>query len=206
MGEWLRGKLGLILMGRARLSKSLIKLLNFLLMEGAVFTPCCLTWDQTMVEIMKTMATSFKRSCACTAAFSTPDLAAGHCQSRPLLETPGHSQASLGQSLLGSLLFSPGSWCTQGFVCALQESVSPVCVISGGSIVELMATFSKSAPGLRHPEPLPLWHATADLHLHRRLSSTQSHVWLLLHTWCLLLHTSSCLSPPSISGRYGVWF
>ena len=31
----------------------------------------------------------------------------------------------LGQSL-GSLLLSPGSWCTQGFVCALQGSVSPV--------------------------------------------------------------------------------
>ena len=44
----------------------------------------------------------------------------------PLLETPGHSWASLGQSLVGSLLLSPGSWCTQGFVCALQESVSPV--------------------------------------------------------------------------------
>ena len=98
----------------------------------------------------------------------------------PLLETPGHSQASLGQSLLGSLLFSPGSWCTQVFVCALQESVSPVCVISGGCIVELMVTLSKSAPGLRHPEPLPLWHATADLHLHSRHSSTQSHVWLSL--------------------------
>ena len=27
---------------------------------------------------------------------------------------------------MGSLLLSPGSWCTQGFVCALQESVSPV--------------------------------------------------------------------------------
>ena len=26
----------------------------------------------------------------------------------------------------GSLLLSPGSWCTQGSVCALQESVSPV--------------------------------------------------------------------------------
>ena len=38
----------------------------------------------------------------------------------------GHSWASLGQSLVESLLFSPGSWCTQGFVCALQESVSPV--------------------------------------------------------------------------------
>ena len=32
----------------------------------------------------------------------------------------------LGQSLVRSLLLSPGSWCAQGFVCALQESVSPV--------------------------------------------------------------------------------
>ena len=44
----------------------------------------------------------------------------------PLLETPGHSRASLGQSLVGSLLLSPGSWCIQGSVCALQESVSLV--------------------------------------------------------------------------------
>ena len=34
--------------------------------------------------------------------------------------------ASLGQSLVGSLLLSPGSWCAQGFVCALQESASLV--------------------------------------------------------------------------------
>ena len=40
--------------------------------------------------------------------------------------TPGHSWASLGQYLVGSLLLSPGSWCTQGFVCAILESVSPV--------------------------------------------------------------------------------
>ena len=53
-------------------------------------------------------------------------LAAGHCQPTPPPETPGHSQASLGQSLAGSLLPLPGSWCTQGSVCALQESVSPV--------------------------------------------------------------------------------
>ena len=133
-----------------------------------------------MVEVTKIMATSFKRSHACTAPLSAPNPAAGHHGPMHLPETPGHSQASLGQSLLGSLLFSPGSWCTQAFVCALQESVSPVCVISGGCIVELMVTLSKSAPGLRHPEPLPLWHATADLHLHSRHSSTQSHVWLSL--------------------------
>ena len=70
--------------------------------------------------------TSFRRSRACTAAPSGPDPAAGHRQPTPLPETPGHSQASLGQSFLGSLLLSPGSWCTQGFVCALQESVSLV--------------------------------------------------------------------------------
>ena len=51
----------------------------------------------------------------------------------PLLETPGHSWASLGQSLLGSLLLSPVSWCTQGSAYALEDSVSPVrqgCILS----------------------------------------------------------------------------
>ena len=46
--------------------------------------------------------------------------------SRALPETPRHSWACLGQSVLGSLLLSPGSCCAQGSVCALQESVSPV--------------------------------------------------------------------------------
>ena len=47
-------------------------------------------------------------------------------RSVPLPETPGHSQASLHQSLVGSLLLSPGPCYVQGFVCALHESVSPV--------------------------------------------------------------------------------
>ena len=72
------------------------------------------------------MATSFKRSHAHSATLSAPNPAAGHHQPTPMPETPGHSWASLGQSLVGSLLFSPGSWCTQGSVYALQESVSPV--------------------------------------------------------------------------------
>ena len=79
-----------------------------------------------MVEVMKIMATSFRRSHARTAALNAPNPVAGHHQPTPPPETPGHSQASLGQSLVGSLLLSPGSWCTQGFACALQESVSPV--------------------------------------------------------------------------------
>ena len=95
-------------------------------MAGAVFPPCCLTWSQTMVEVVKIMVTSFKRSHPGTAALSAPNPVAGYHWHTLPLETPGHSQESLGQSLVGSLLLSPGSWCTRGFVCALQESVSPV--------------------------------------------------------------------------------
>ena len=63
-----------------------------------------------MVEVVKIMATSFKRSHAGSATLTAPSSAAGHHQTTPLPETPGHSWASLCQSL----------------VCALQESVSPV--------------------------------------------------------------------------------
>ena len=53
-----------------------------------------------------------------------PDPMAGHRQPTPPPETPGHSQASLTQSLVGSVLLSPGSCYGQGFVCARQ--VTPV--------------------------------------------------------------------------------
>ena len=69
-----------------------------------------------MVEVMKIMGISFKRSRAGTATLSAPNCAAGHCQPTPPQEIPGHSRASLGQALVGSLLLSPGSWCMQGSV------------------------------------------------------------------------------------------
>ena len=85
-------------------------------MGASVFPPCYL---QTMVEVMKMMVTSFKRSHEwCTATLSAPSPAAGHCQPTPLPETPGHSWASLGQSPVGSLLISPGSWCAQSWAKA----------------------------------------------------------------------------------------
>ena len=51
-----------------------------------------------------------------------------------------HWEASLAQSLVGSLLLSLGSWCAHGFVCALQESVTPAC----GSFVIKPHWLSKS--------------------------------------------------------------
>ena len=61
-----------------------------------------------MVEVMKIMGTSFKRSHASTATLGAPDPATGQRGPTPPLETPGHSQASLSQSLVESLLLDPG--------------------------------------------------------------------------------------------------
>ena len=91
--------------------------------------------QESLVEVMTIMDTSQKVHVH-TAVLSAPDPAAGHHSPTPLLEAPGHSWASLGQSLVGSLLLPPGSWCTQGSVCACQESVSQSFVSSGGSMVE----------------------------------------------------------------------
>ena len=111
-------------MGRAMLSKSLIQFS----VEGWSCVPSLLfTWSQNMVEIMKIMETSFKRSHACIAMLSAPNPAAAHHRPTPPLETPGHSQASLGQSLVGSLLLSPGSWYTRFCLCPPRVYFPVLC-------------------------------------------------------------------------------
>ena len=115
------------------------------MMDKAAFPPCYLTWGQTMVEVMKIMATSFKRAWARTAELSAPDTAPGHCRPTPPLETPGHSSASLDQSLWGycSFLLGPGA---HKVLFVPSKSLFPQsCVSSGGSVVVLMATSSKRA-------------------------------------------------------------
>ena len=97
-----------------------------------------------MMEVMKIIVTFFKRSHALTATLSAPSPAAGHRQLTSLPETPGHSRASLGQSLVGSLLLSPGPGAHKGLFVP-SKFVFPVCVSSGGSTVGLMVTSSKRA-------------------------------------------------------------
>ena len=139
----------------------LIKSLTQFSVDGWSCVPSLLlTWGPTMVEVVKIMVTSLKRSHTCPATLSAPNPAAGHHRPMPLLETLRHSQASPGQSLVGLLIFSPGAWCTQGPVCALQESISQFCVSSASSMVGLMVTSSKRAHAIpksaapRAPVPL----------------------------------------------------
>ena len=112
---------------------------------------------------MKIMLTSIKRSHACTATLSASNPAAGHHQSMPPPETPGHSPASLDQSVLGSLLLSSGSCCIK-FCCALRESIFQSCVSSGSSVVELMAASSKRAYAIPKAAALRASVPAADHH------------------------------------------
>ena len=175
-------------------------------MGWAVFPLCCLTWGQTLVEVMKIMATSFKKPHACIATLSVPSPAAGHHWPTPLLESPRHSQASLGQSLVESLLLFPGSWCIQCSVCALQEPVSPVlckfwqlCGEVNGDLVQ---------EGLCHTQVYCTqspWVFSSSLLTCTSARDTHSSVSVSVGSLGPGAH-KVCLSPLNISARYGVWF
>ena len=128
-------------MAKAMFSKSLIQFF----VEGWSCVPSLLfTWGQTMVEVMRIMVTSFKRS---HDALLHPVL---QPYSRPppthaSPETPGHSWASLGQFLVWSLLLSPSPG-AQGSLFLPSRNLFPQsCVSSGCSIVGLIVTSSKMA-------------------------------------------------------------
>ena len=109
-----------------------------------------------MVEVMKIMATSFKRSHAGTAALSTLSLQQATTDPRfcqRLLDTHGEVWVSL---LLGhcSFLLGPGE---HKFLFVPSKSLFPEsCVSSGDSMVGLMATSSKRAHAIpRSVAPSP---------------------------------------------------
>ena len=56
-----------------------------------------------------------------------PNPLAGHRRLTPPLETPGHSQASLGHTLVGSLLLSPASCCTRFCLCPPRVCFPVLC-------------------------------------------------------------------------------
>ena len=154
---------------------------------------------------MKIMSNSFKRSHACTAVFSAPDHAAGHHRPTPALETLGHSWASLGQSFVESLLLSPGSFCAQGLICALQESVSPVLCkfwwLYGGVFGDLLQESLCNTQVYCTQSPCP---CTSPLLTCTSAGDTQTQFWLSL---CGVSGSGAykvCLSPLSVSGGYGL--
>ena len=129
-------------MGRAMLSKCLIQFS----VDGWGCVPSLLfTWGQTMVEVMKIMATSFKRSMQAPLHSVPPTLqqaTANSCLCQRLLDTHRQVWVSL---LWGHCSFLPGPGAHK-FLFVPSKSLYPQsCVSSGGSMVGLMATSSKRA-------------------------------------------------------------
>ena len=96
------------------------------------------------------------------------------CWPTPPSEAPGHSRACPAQSLVRSWLLSPGSPCTQGFVCALQES--RVCFPSPVEVLPSTPTGLQSQIPWGFSVPLP------DLQVGKSVVSpgTFPSVWELL--------------------------
>ena len=133
-------------------------------MRRAVFLPCCLTWGQIMMEVMKIMVTLLEKvPCRyCHTQCSQP------CSRTPLTHTSAWD-----------------SWTLTG------KSGSVSCgVTSPFSWVLVHTRFCLCPPRVCFPipmqEPLPLWQATADPYLRRRHSNTQRKVQLSLcgASWC----------------------
>ena len=131
---WLWGKLGLALGGRAMLRNPLIQLpadewaellpwATFLVGLRQPSTGIYWLYGEANGNLQKDLN---QHTPPRTASASPSVLRAGHCWSTPSWETLKYSQAGLTQSFLGSWLLSLESLCTQGFVCALQESLSPL--------------------------------------------------------------------------------
>ena len=137
------------------------------------------------------MAISFKRSQAPTTTLSGTNPAAGHRRPTPPFWDSWTLIGKSGSVSCGVTAPYPGSWCTQGFISALQESVSPVLCKFWRLYSEVNDDLLQE--GLCHTQvcctqnPCPLWQATADLYLHRRHSSTQRQVWFSLCgvSWCV---------------------
>ena len=119
--DWWWGKLGLVLMGGAMLSKSLIQLS----VDGWGCVPSLLFDLRPNYGGGDEANSHLLQKVPCMHCYIQCLWPCSRLPPTPLLKTPGHSQASPRQSLVGSLLLSPGSWCAQGLVCALRESVSP---------------------------------------------------------------------------------
>ena len=130
--SWWQGlsvvNLGFALMGGTMLSKSSKQ---FSVDGAAVFPPCTLAWDETMVQVMVVNGNLLQKDlCQHAAApriivFRATAPEAGLNWTTPLPEVlDTHMQVA--QSLVGSLLLSPGSCSAQGFLCVFQESVSRV--------------------------------------------------------------------------------
>ena len=179
------------------LSKSLIQFS----VDGWSCVPSLLfIWGQTMVDVMKIMVTSLKRSHACTATVRAPSPAAGHHRPMPSPETPGHHrQVSCGVAVPSSLFLVH-----KALLCPPRVHfpvLSKFWRLYGGVNGNLLQE------GLCHTQvyctqsPCP---CSSPLMTRTSTGDTQTQFWLSLcgvsGFWCI----QGLFEPLRVSGGYGV--
>ena len=169
-------------------SKSLIQFS----VDGWSCVPSLLfTWGQTVVEVMRIMVTSFKRShTGCTQCLQ-------HCRRPPLTHTSTRDSWTL-TGMSGSVscgVTAPFFWVLVHTKFCLCQSCVKFWWLYGGVNGGLMPY-----PGLLHPEPLTLQQSTSDLYPHWE---TLKHSFVSVSVGSLGPGVHKvCLSPPSVSGGY----
>ena len=197
--DWLRGKLGLVLMGRGILSKSLIQFSVDGQDSIPSLRPKYVGGNENNADLLQQIPCKHCRT-QCLQSCTKPPL------TTPLPETPGHSRASLGPFFDHcSFLLSPGA---HNILFVPSKSLLPQsCVSSGSSMVGLMATSSRRAYAIprstapRAPAPAAGHCWSVPLQETLRHSSVSVSVGPLgpgAH--------KVCLRPLRVSGEYGVWF
>ena len=164
------------------------------------------TWGQTMVEVMKTMVTSFKRSGSCTAPLKCPQ----PCSRPPLTHTSARDSWTLtgksGSVSCGghcSFLLGPGA---HKFLFVPSKSLFPrLCKfwwLYGGVNGDLLQE------GLCHTQVCCIWSPCPwGRPLLTQTSTGDAHSSVSVSVGSLGPHVHKvCLSPLSVSGEYGVWF
>ena len=197
------GELGLVLMGGAMLSKSLIQFS----VDGQGCVPSLLFDPRPNYGGNEDNGDLLQGPMQTLLHWVPPtlqDATADPYLHQRLLDTHGQVWVSL---FWGHCFFLLGP-CEYKALFVLSQSLFPQsCVLSGGSIVGLMATSSKrayaipwsAAPRVSVPVvgrcwPVPL----QETFTHSPGSVSAGSLGPGAHT--------VCLSPPSVSGRYGVWF
>ena len=197
-----QGKPGLVLMGGAMLSKSLIQFS----VDGWGCVPSLLfdlrpnyggVNEDNGDLPQNVLCMHFHTQCPWPCSKPLPTHASAR-DSRTL-------QASLGQSLVGPLLLPPGSWCAQHSVCSLQESPFPVlckfwrlCGWVNGDLLQeglchtQVCCTQSPAPAAGHCWPIPLQGTLK----HSSVSVSVGSLGPGVH--------KVCLNPKSISGEYRV--
>ena len=181
------------------LSKSLI----LFSVDGWSCVPSLLfTWCQTMVQVMKIIATSFKGFHAGRATLNAPSPAAGHRRPMPQPETPGHSGTSGSVSrgvtapffwvLVHKVLFEPPRVYFP-VLCRFWQLCGGVSgdLLQAGLCHILVCGSQRPCPCSSPLRPVPP-------------QETLRHSSVSISMWSLGPGVHVCLSPLSVPGRKGV--